>query len=139
LLPTIEKLDPQLMPESMWRCMSLLEPILLDNEHRFYTTEDKWNMAMFVGLYDVSLAKTLIGWLDATTPAESFNRNSLPARAVVDPIAAVAKVKAEKDLKQSSRDRVTIAKILGRQGEDRIRAIRNSAGLWNIDVEDIEP
>ncbi|MDB5388079.1 MAG: hypothetical protein JWM11_3725 [Planctomycetaceae bacterium] len=139
LLPTIEKLDSQRIPESIWRCLALLEPIVSDPQNLFWTTEDKCRLALFVGLYDVSIGKTLVNWVDNLPPMYGYESGTmLPAMTVVDPKAAVAKIQANTNANRADQERISTAKILAHQGEARIRVLRRSAGLWNIDVEDFD-
>jgi hypothetical protein len=138
LLTTIEKIDPQRIPESIWRCFALLEPISPDPQYASWDSQEKMRLSMFVALYDVSIARTLLHWIQESAPTTPSSRAYLPTLAVVDPEAAVALVEKMPDFKQSIHDRLTLAKILAHQGEERIRILRRNASFWNIDAEDID-
>jgi hypothetical protein len=150
LLPVAERIDPALVPESLWRALALRPPTPKDGAREVAAAWSDAQLAIMLARYDRGLARALLEPLaapDGLPGARTGGRGDFPvALAVVDPRWAVSGVEGlpdDPDLKvyqAKNAARLAVAAALGRTGQRRWRYLMyHHLGLWVPDIEDIAP
>ena len=134
-----QQIDPELGAEMLWRLLAVLpEEPSSDPQKTWRDTEGLGAAAMFLSLIDESLARDLLSRLKPTLTA-AHGRSYLPAWGLIDPENAKEKAKAAGDEASLAGRKRQLIGAIGASGEQRLKIIHYHAGLWRIDVEDIDP
>jgi protocatechuate 3,4-dioxygenase beta subunit len=143
LVAHAQRFDPQLAAEARWRLLRVLpdQPWADPGQQRSNDIHAIASAAMFLAEVDPELARSLLERLDGDPQLAALGGNFntwLPAWALVDPEAAVKRL--DKMLHASSRSRSTgtVAEAIALEGIALERVLHDSAGIWRIDVEDID-
>jgi RNA polymerase sigma factor (sigma-70 family) len=139
LLPVAEQLDPHLVPEFVWRTLSLRTPPPRDgNERRFAEAADI-DLALMLARYDRALARRLLE--PRVGKAAEFlqtgpTRALIPALAAVDPKWAVEVFDGLPDTLKE-REGTRLAKAISLGDAERWRKSFGEVGMWFVDDEDL--
>jgi hypothetical protein len=143
-LPLIERIDPSLVEECIWRALALRAP-MCDVRDADRASWDDAGLARGIALYDRRLASQLFrAYEDLLEAKDVKNRMDmqLEALVLVDPSRAV---KLATGLAVTAEDPrfpikkftiMRVARLLGRHDEARRRAILEPVGLWDEDNGD---
>jgi tetratricopeptide (TPR) repeat protein len=151
LLPTVESVDPELVPEFLWRAMSFRLPRSGQAPAESgLTAQADATLTMMLARYDRSLAHAVLDPIIAqlrSLIAGSRGRGAdalFVAAALIDPRWAVELFESVPD--ESSPDvtltknfaRVNVTKILTLEGNERWQQVqKNYFALWIVDSEDL--
>jgi hypothetical protein len=150
LLNVAEQVEPTLVREHLWRCLSYRSPVSLAEMDRTPSNPEDATLAIFLARYDRPLARAVLEPLTTRNLmlGEQY-RSSAPvpvAAAMIDPMWSVELLEG---LPQSSDvalqqpqnyGRLAVAHALARQGERRWRHVHSTYSyLWVPDVEDNDP
>jgi protocatechuate 3,4-dioxygenase beta subunit len=134
-----QQLDPELGAEMSWRLRKVLpEDVSADPQQTWRDTEALGSAAMFLSLIDEELARDFLLRMERS-PNTAYSRSFLPAWGLVDPQQAIEKVMARKDQTNALGIAVSVIPAIAATGEQRLKTIHYQAGLWRLDVEDIDP
>ena len=146
LLPVAESIDPQLVPEFLWRAVALRHSPQ-EKATRPPTETEKLNapgrdaaLAMALARYDRDLAR---GFWKPNAQKAALNMRSGYGSAVVaaplaiDPRDAVEFVESWPEGQGKNTARRILAELLILDGDAFLRALIGRAGIWVIDTEDI--
>ena len=134
-----QQIDPELGAEMVWQLRNVLpEEVNTDPQTTWRDTEALGSAAMFLSLIDEDLARELLVRMERS-PNTAYSRSYLPAWGLVDPQQAIEKVMARQDHSTALGRAVTLIPAIAATGEQRLKTIHYQAGLWRIDVEDIDP
>jgi hypothetical protein len=133
-----QQIDAELGAELLWRLLAVLpEEPSSDPQKTWRETEGLGAAAMFLSLIDETLARDLLLRLKPT-PTAAYGRSFLPAWGLIDPQFAAEKAKAGGDQTGLLRRQAALIGTIGATGEQRLKIIHYHAGLWRIDVEDLD-
>jgi len=133
-----QQIDPELGAEMLWRLLAVLpEEPNADPQKTWRDTEGLSSAAMFLSLMDESLARTLLTRLERSQNL-AYSRTWLPAWGLVDPEKAFEKASAPADQANPGGRRAQLIGAMAATGEQRLKTIHYNAGLWRIDVEDLD-
>lgn len=138
LLPNVESVDPELVPEYFWRAVSFRLP--RSGNEQAVGAADRANLilAMMLARYDREVAGAILKPIRARITVFQGSRDaSLAAAVLVDPQAAVEAVEAIREEKPNCLLRAELAQLLVLEGEPLWRKLQNMLSLWAIDVEDL--
>jgi hypothetical protein len=136
LLPAAEAIDPTLVPEFLWRTLSLLKPASPARRER--ATQSAGALALVLARYDHDLARALIGQSGKTDLPQVYGElDYLLAAALVDPRRAAALVEKLPDGPDKDYARQTVARMLLCDGDAVWRKVHAALGQWYIDTEDL--
>ncbi|HZN33451.1 MAG TPA: hypothetical protein VFB80_06505, partial [Pirellulaceae bacterium] len=136
-----QRIDPELAAESRWRLLRLLpEEASADPQYRWRDTEAISSAAMFIAEIDAPLARELLTRLDGDLQLtiSGSSRTWLPAWGLVDPAEAVRRAAGLGDERIRTNAKTTLLSAVAATGEVREQLLHYQAGLWRIDVEDID-
>jgi hypothetical protein len=150
LLPVAERIDPQLVDETLWRALAIRLPTPWSYRPASRAAAVDVQLATMIARYDRTIARSLIephAQQDgARSPYEGGLGRLQVAAAMVDPSWAVTLIEAMPDdadlktLQPKNAARLAVSTILGRSGEARWRTLQSEyLHLWVADVEDIDP
>jgi hypothetical protein len=135
LLPAAEAIDPALVDEYLWRCISFRLP------HRDDPAKDMWRpeltarLALLVARYDRELARILLEPQLAQSGPEPLSETAYIAAYFADPQGA-AKLFA-KLLAENHYLRAKLAKLVVLSGEELRYELDQQINLWHPDREDL--
>lgn len=138
LLPNVESVDPELVPEYFWRAVSFRLP--RSGNEQAVGAADRANLilAMTLARYDREVAGAILKPIRARITVFQGSRDAgLAAAVLVDPQAAVEAVEAIREEKPNCLLRAELAQLLVLKGEPLWRKLQNMLSLWAIDVEDL--
>lgn len=149
LVAVAERINPELVPETFWRALSLRYPRRPEEANDPSGAVDV-GVALLLARYDRDVARALVAprvGPEATAAELSAGRGLVfAAAAAIDPDWAVQLVEGlrdDPDLKPhqtKNRARLAAAAVLARHGEGRWRFLENDhAYLWVADTEDLAP
>lgn len=134
-----QQIDPELGAEMNWRLRKVLpEEINADAQKSWRDTEALGSAAMFLSLIDEAQARDLLLRMERS-PNTAYSRSYLPAWGMIDPQQAIEKVMARKDPSNPQGRAAPLIAAIAASGEQRLKTIHYQAGLWRLDVEDIDP
>ncbi len=145
LLPIVEEVVPERLPEFLARTLSLREP-WLDTGSGVYEADEIAALAMMIARYDREMAGRLVrplveqlGTLRGLTTQDFISFRVLAALAMIDPRRAVEQIEKLPDdpapgLEESSPKnaaRIHVARMLAAHGKERLKYIyENFLYLW---------
>lgn len=142
LLPLVEAIDPALVSESFWKTLSFAHLSRLPGERtESESMERTAGLATLLARYDPEVARQVLQPL--VDPAKRLvasgvyveTRKIFAAASVIDPSWAVTLAQGEA---ATDSDRMTVAGMLSRHGEERWRYAEGMIGfLWAVDEEDL--
>jgi beta-lactamase regulating signal transducer with metallopeptidase domain len=153
ILPIVEQVDAERLPEFVWRTLSLRPPIPGPNLREGISDLANARVAAMLARYDRSIARQVLGSFADRALAHRIGLDDwgimfrgeevFEAAAIVDPVRAAAMIDSLPEpsglsleaLKNSAR--MAVARILARPGEERRRYIEQTLlHLWPIDSEE---
>ena len=140
LLPTAEAIDPRLVPEFLWRTLSLRVPQPREEADGAPPDDSDVSAALLLARYDCAAARTLLEPFTARKSAllqYGRGRTLLAALAAVDPKWAVQVLDGLPAGPQKDGERPALARALALDGDARWRDAYRQIGLWFVDDEDL--
>jgi hypothetical protein len=138
LLPSVESVDPPLIPEYFWRAVSFRLPRSGDEETLNVADRSNLALAMTLARYDREAAAAILNPIRARSPAFQSSRDAgLAAAVLIDPQIAVETVEAAPGEKPDCLLRAELAQLLVLECAPLWHKLQNLLGLWAIDVEDL--
>jgi hypothetical protein len=142
LLPIVERIAPERLPEVFWRAVALHPRIKTDREDQLQRSRDIGFECMLLARYDRQVAAALFEPMDSylrslaarTGPRDDFDLRVITAKGCIDPRAAVAlleSVSPPRDSRRSDparRARLRLAEMLGAPPEYRWLRLLGSMG-----------
>jgi hypothetical protein len=146
LLPVAESIDPQLVPEFLWRAVALRHP---PQEKATRPTTELENLnapgrdaalAMALARYDRDLARGF--WKPnavqmAANMRSGYGSAVVAAPLAIDPKEAVEFVESWPEGQGKDTARRILAELLMLDGDALLRDLLKRAGMWVIDTEDL--
>jgi protocatechuate 3,4-dioxygenase beta subunit len=137
-----QRIDPELAAEARWRLLRLLPEVpSADIQQRWRHVEALSSAALFLAEIDAPLARELLTRLDGDLQLGVMGGNSrtwLPAWGVVDPAEALRRAGELGEERTRLQGKITLLPALAGTGEVREKLLHYQAGLWRIDVEDLD-
>ncbi len=142
LLPIVERIAPERLPEIFWRAVALHPRIKTDREDQLQRSRDIGFECMLLARYDRQVAAALFEPMDSylrslaarTGPRDDFDLRVITAKGCIDPRAAVALLESMTPLRDSRRSdparlaRLRVAEMLGTPPEYRWLRLWGSMG-----------
>jgi hypothetical protein len=149
LVAVAERIDPNLVPETFWRALSLRYPRRAEETNDPSGVVDL-QVALLLARYDRDVARALVAprvGPEASAAELTAGRGlAFVAAAVIDPVWALQLVEGLRDdpdvktYQPKNEARLAAAAVLARHGEARWRYLENHyANLWVADTEDHDP
>ena len=135
LLPVAEAIDPKLVEEYLWRCISFRLP------HREDPAKDTWRpeltarLALLVARYDREVARMLLEPQVAQSGPTPLSESAYIAAFLADPKDAARLL--EKLPAENHYLRAKLAKLVVLSGEDLRYEVHQQINLWHPDREDL--
>jgi RNA polymerase sigma factor (sigma-70 family) len=139
LLPVAEEIDPQLVPEYVWRTLALRTPPPREGTERQFGEAADAALGLMLARYDRAMARRLLEPLAQKAPEmmqTGFTRALIPALAAVDPKWAAEVFERLPDAVKE-RERTGAAKAIALGDAERWRNAYREVAMWFVDDEDL--
>jgi hypothetical protein len=149
LLEVVGLIDPQRVPEVLWRTLALRGPRLENEREEIGRLGTDAVIAMLVLPYDRAIAQALLDAILVRLPrliaggVSYFREPLFAAPAIIAPQRAIALLEKlphePTPLRRQgwTKERQLVARLLASQGEDRRRLLQQMTGFWRPDGHDL--
>jgi hypothetical protein len=137
LLPVAEQIDPQLVPEFFWRALSFRSPPPGEDDPAPMSELADAALAMVLARYDWAAARPLVEAI--AKRANKLNGRMeayFTAAILIDPRWAVQLLGDLPEGREKDHARVTVTRMLTREGEEFWAKVHSHLAMWVPDTED---
>jgi hypothetical protein len=136
LLAVAEQIDPQLVPEFFWRALSFRSPPPGEDDPAPMSEMADAALAMVLARYDRAAARPLVEAIAKRADKLGRMEAYFTAAILIDPRWAVQLLGGLPEGRQKDDARLTVTRMLTREGEEFWAKVHSHLAMWVPDTED---